>query len=80
VSSVETKEERFARVAGKRVNRVLEALRVLSKCSNRRSYQWNDDQLKKMWSAIEIEYRACKDSFGERKRKDFHFWMAYSRA
>jgi len=44
----ETKEERFKRVAEKRVQRVLDSIRSLSKYSNKRMYEWNDRQLKKM--------------------------------
>ena len=59
----ETKEERFRRVVQKRVQNVLDSLRRLSQCSNKRMYNWNDEQLKKIWSAIDTELKSCKDSF-----------------
>lgn len=59
----ETKEERFKRVVQKRVQNVLDSLRRLSQCSNRRMYKWNDEQLKKIWIAIDKELKTCKSSF-----------------
>ena len=69
----ETKEERFKRVAEKRVQRVLDGLRSLSQCSNKRMYQWNDNLLKKIWDAIDRELKACKESFGKSEPRDFKF-------
>ena len=59
----ETKESRFKRIAEKRVQRVLDSLKSLSQCSNKRMYAWNDEQLKKIWNVIDKELRTCKTSF-----------------
>lgn len=59
----ETKESRFKRIVEKRVQRVLDSLKSLSQCSNKRMYKWNDEQLKKIWDAIDKELRTCKASF-----------------
>jgi hypothetical protein len=65
------KEERFKRVAQKRVQRLLDDLRKLSQCSNRRMYKWNDEQLTKIWTAIDQELAACKTSFENAEPKEF---------
>jgi hypothetical protein len=67
----ETKEERFKRVAEKRVRRVLDSLRSLSQCSNKRMYQWNEGQLRKMWTAIDKELKTCKASFENTELEEF---------
>ena len=67
----ETKEERFIRVAEKRVNRVLENLRLLSNCSNRRMYNWTDEQIKRIWSAIDRDLKECKMAFENKKKQEF---------
>ena len=59
----ETKEERFKRVVQRRVQNVLDSLRRLSQCSNKRMYAWNEEQLKKIWAAIDKELKECKTSF-----------------
>jgi DNA repair photolyase len=59
----ETREERFKRVAEKRVQNIINGLRSLSQMANRRVYHWNNDQLKTIWAAIEKEIGNCKKSF-----------------
>jgi hypothetical protein len=59
----ETKEERFKRIAEKRVQRVLDSIRSLSHLSNRRMYMWNQGQLKKIRDAIDRELKQCMEGF-----------------
>ena len=67
----ETKEQRFQRIAERRVQRVLDSLRSLSQTSNKRMYKWKDQQMNKIWSAIERELKACKACFAEDEEKEF---------
>jgi len=67
----ETKEARFKRVVQKRVQNVLDSLRRLSQCSNKRMYAWNDDQLTKIWVAIDKELKACKADFDNAEPEEF---------
>ena len=69
----ESKEHRFKRIAEKRVQRVLDSIRSLSQCSNKRMYQWNDEQLKKIWNAIDKEMKLCRESFQDSKPEQFRF-------
>lgn len=59
----ETNAERFKRVAERRVQNILNDIQSLSQLANRRIYEWNDDQLKKIWGAIDKEIEDCKKSF-----------------
>ncbi|MFC1538926.1 hypothetical protein ACFL6H_05840 [Candidatus Latescibacterota bacterium] len=68
----ETKEQRFKRVVEKRVQRVLDSLRSLSQCSNKRMYEWDDTQLQKIWSAIENEFARSRAHFENAKPEEFH--------
>ncbi|MHA2219563.1 MAG: hypothetical protein ACXACY_26960 [Candidatus Hodarchaeales archaeon] len=67
----ETKEERFKRVVQKRVQNVLDSLKRLSQCSNKRMYIWNDKQMKKIWASIDKELENCKTSFGDTEPEEF---------
>jgi hypothetical protein len=67
----ETKDERFKRVVQKRVQNVLDSLRRLSQCSNKRMYAWNDDQLIKIWAAIDKEIKTCKTVFENSEPEEF---------
>ena len=67
----ETKNERFKRVAEKRVQRILESIRVLSNCSNQRTYEWTDEDIRKIWTIIDKELRTCKAKFSKIESKKF---------
>jgi len=69
----ETKRERFKRVAEKRVQRVLDSIRGLSQCSNKRMYEWDNDQSKKIWDTIDSEIKKCRDSFENAEPEAFRF-------
>ena len=71
--SSESKSERFNRVAEKRVENVLKSLRSLSQCSNKRMYGWNDEQLNKIWDAINSELQSCKESYTQTQLDEFKF-------
>ena len=65
------KGQRFIRIAEKRVQRVLDSIRSLSHCSNRRMYEWNEQQLKKIWNTIDMELKLCRESFEKAKPEQF---------
>jgi len=67
----EQKKQRFTRVVEKRVQNVLDSVRRLSQCSNRRMYEWDDKQLMKIWSAIDNELKNCKESYKISEPEEF---------
>ena len=67
----ETKKERFKRIGEKRVQRILDDLKSLSQCSNKRMYAWSDEQLDKIWEAIESTLGSCKESFNKPPYEEF---------
>ena len=67
----EKKGERFKRIAERRVQRVLDSIRGLSQCSNKRMYNWNDEQLNKIWASIDKELKKCKASFENAEPEEF---------
>ena len=68
------KVERFRRVAERRANSALNAMRLLSQCSNRRVYEYTDDEVRRMFRQIERELRAAKQSFtSQDKKQGFRF-------
>ena len=65
----ENKRDAFVRLAEKRTNGVIERIRVLSNCSNPYAYEYTDEDVRKMFAAIERELRAARAKFqGERKQ------------
>jgi len=68
----ETRKERFRRVAARRTNEILNRIRILGNCSNKSAYLYTDEDIRKIFSAIEGELRAVKAKFGNRKKNKFH--------
>lgn len=57
------KRDRFVLVAGRRVQKVLDDLESLSKCANKSSYEYNDEEVRKMLKAINEKVALLKASF-----------------
>lgn len=59
-NTVETKTDRFKRIASKRTEKVLDALRKLGNCSNRGIYSYSNEDVSKIFSAVDSEVRRIK--------------------
>lgn len=57
------RRERFVRVAGPRVQKVLDCIDSLSKCSNKTNYEYDSDDVKKMMSVIKNQLRDLERVF-----------------
>lgn len=63
------KRERFQKVAENRTNRILETLRLLGNCSNRSNYEYNDEDIVKIFNTIEQELKITKFKFSSNSDK-----------
>ena len=70
-NSEETRQERFKRVASRRTNDILRRIRILGNCSNKSSYSYTDEDIKKIFCAIEAEIRATRARFMNTKKRKF---------
>lgn len=59
----ETKAQRFERIAERRVNEALRALRLLGNLSDRRNYVYTEDQVALILRAIDDASRRLKSKF-----------------
>jgi len=59
----ENKRDRFVRIVETRTNKILDMLRLLGNCSNRANYDYTDEDVKKIFAAIEKEVKNAKNSF-----------------
>jgi hypothetical protein len=57
------RRERFETVAGKRVQKILDSIDILSKCANRNNYDYSDQDLKKMMKAIREKLNHAESLF-----------------
>ncbi|MCK4520440.1 hypothetical protein KAT95_01045 [Candidatus Parcubacteria bacterium] len=65
------KRERFKRLATYRTNEVLKRLKVLGNCANRSAYQYNEEEIKKIFNVIDFKLREVKGKFHFPKHKKF---------
>jgi histidinol phosphatase-like PHP family hydrolase len=67
----ESKEEAFRRLATKRTNAVLERIRVLGHCANPQLYEYSEQDVRKIFRAIEKELKIVKTRFQNSSKPEF---------
>ncbi len=71
------KRERFEDVAGKRVQHIIDKLNLLGNCSNRNNYEYNSEDVRKMFSAIKEALKRTEvrfeDELTKQEKKKFQF-------
>ena len=58
--SNEDKRKKFTRLANNRVNVVLDKLRLIGNLSDKRYYEYSDEDVKKIFSSIQSEISSAK--------------------
>lgn len=71
----ETKHEKFVRVAESRTNKIIDMIRLLSNCSNKATYEYTDEDIKKIFSVIEQELKSCKSKYQDTNNKESKFTL-----
>ena len=61
--ATKSKRERFEEVAGSRVQMILDKIENLSKCANKRNYEFTKRDIDKMFKAITEEIKFAKIKF-----------------
>ena len=57
------KEERFIRIAENRTNKVINMIRLLGNCANKNNYQYTNEQVDRIFKAIEKELDIAKKKY-----------------
>ena len=65
------KKERFKRLANYRTNEILKRLKVLGNCANRGVYDYNREDIDKIFNAINQKVKETKAQFHFPKEKEF---------
>lgn len=65
------KKERFKRLAVYRTNEVLKRLKILGNCANRSAYSYTEEEINKIFLAIERKVKEIKAKFHFPKEKEF---------
>lgn len=70
ITKSENKSERFKRIASKRTQNTLEALRKLGNCSNRNIYNYNSEDVAKIFNAVDQELKRIKVLFNTKTKSN----------
>lgn len=62
---MEEKREKFVRLAEQRVNRALNDIRLIGNLSNRSAYSFTDEDVKKIFRALQKELEQAKSRFSD---------------
>ena len=69
---MENKASRFKRIATRRVQEILDKFRLLGNCANKHTYDYSDEEIQKIFSAIDEELKKTKAKFkANQKTKGF---------
>ena len=60
---------RFKRVAEKRTNKIIDQIRLLGNCANKSNYDYTDEDVKKIFSAIETQLKVTKNEYQSKNKK-----------
>lgn len=63
MAAKETKREKFIRLAETRTNKIISMVQLLGNCSNANVYEYSQEDVDKIFSAIEFEVREAKKKF-----------------
>ena len=62
---MEEKREKFVRLAEQRVNRAMNDIRLIGNLSNRNAYGFTDEDVKKIFKALQKELDQAKSRFAD---------------
>lgn len=70
---MESKREKFVRLAEARTNKIIDMIRLLGNCSNKSNYDYTDADIQKIFSAIDKEIKSTKLKFSVSEVDDDKF-------
>ena len=71
MANKEAKQQRFRRLATQRTNAVLHRLQILGHCANPQLYDYSEEDMRKIFRAIDSEVKSIKAKFSNSSRSEF---------
>ena len=60
MENIDAKRQRFVKIVERRVTKILDDLDSLGKCSNKKNYRYNNDDVRKIFGAIDKKVKDIK--------------------
>lgn len=71
INKNETPNEKFKRIASYRTQKIIDMIELLGNCSNRYVYEYSEEEVDKIFGAIETELKLAKEKYnGKGKVKE----------
>ena len=70
---IESKRDRFIRIAEARTNKIISMIQLLGNCSNQSTYEYTDKDILDIFTAIEKELKLTKQKFVSTEGKTTKF-------
>ena len=67
ITNKQKKSDNFVRIAERRTRRVLDGIRLLEQCSNKRTYEYSDEQIKKIFREVDSAVKHAYHSFNTKR-------------
>jgi ABC-type Fe3+-hydroxamate transport system substrate-binding protein len=64
---MESRSEKFKRIATRRTNEIIDKIRILGNCSNKSTYEYSSEEVSKIFKSIEQELNSAKNKFSNKK-------------
>ena len=68
---MESRKDRFNRIASKRTNEIINKIRILGNCSNKSSYEYSKEDIDKIFNTLNLELKETKSKFSTNQRTKF---------
>jgi ABC-type Fe3+-hydroxamate transport system substrate-binding protein len=65
------KNDRFVRIAETRTNKIINMIRLLGNCANKSAYAYNEEQVRKIFNAIDKELKLTRSKFADSGENKF---------
>lgn len=73
---MESKSEKFKRIAENRTNRIIDQIRVLGNLSNTSNYEFTMDEVDQIFKSIQTELKKTREMFELENEKKFRLkWV-----
>lgn len=71
-----SKREKFLQLANKRVNKLINDVRLVANLSNKSNYEYTGEDVKKIFKTLEAELKECRSLFEKNGHKEVRtFWL-----
>ena len=70
---MESKKDRFKRIAEARTNKAIDMIRLLGNCANKKNYDYSKDEVDKIIRVLESEIKDLKNKFNDSLKSNEKF-------